>query len=86
MSVSPVFLLLFIYSVGNAWAAFFPKASWVEGTRFERLAPFLRIFNPGPFSLKEVCNFVFSSFVTYMMYLNLLACYCYSCSLYRSRW
>jgi len=58
MSVSPVFLLLFTYSAGNAWATIFPKAGWVEGGRFERLAPFLRIINPGPFSLKEVCNFL----------------------------
>ncbi|KAF8814692.1 OPT superfamily oligopeptide transporter [Phlegmacium glaucopus] len=52
-SVSTVFLLLLIYSVGNAWARFLPKRSWVLGTRLELLAPFLNFINPGPFSIKE---------------------------------
>ncbi|KAK0470542.1 oligopeptide transporter [Armillaria novae-zelandiae] len=53
MSVSTVFLLLVLYSVGEAWAAFLPKRSWVEGTRLQRLAPMLEFINPGPFGLKE---------------------------------
>ncbi|KAF8182044.1 oligopeptide transporter [Pholiota molesta] len=53
MSVSTVFLLLLIYSVGNAWARFFPKRSWVEGTLFHRLGPIFQVINPGPFTLKE---------------------------------
>ncbi|KIM46796.1 hypothetical protein M413DRAFT_440366 [Hebeloma cylindrosporum] len=53
MSVSTVFLLLIIYTVGNGWARFFPQRNWVVGTRFERLAAVLHFINPGPFSLKE---------------------------------
>ncbi|KAG6815817.1 hypothetical protein H0H87_011116, partial [Tephrocybe sp. NHM501043] len=53
MSVSTVFLLLVIYSIGNAWAAFLPRRSWVEGTRFQRLGPVFEFVNPGPFTLKE---------------------------------
>lgn len=54
MSVSTVFLLLLIYSVGVVWAAVIPRASSVEGTRWSGLAPFLHFINPGPFGLKEV--------------------------------
>ncbi|CAA7257463.1 unnamed protein product [Cyclocybe aegerita] len=53
MSVSTVFLLLLTYTVGNAWAKFFPKASWVKDTRLEVLVPIFHFINPGPFSLKE---------------------------------
>ena len=56
MTVSTVFLLLIIYTVGNGWAKFFPQRSWVVGTRFEPLAPVFHFINPGPFSLKEVRN------------------------------
>ena len=56
MTVSTVFLLLLIYTVGQAWAMYFPKASWVEGTRFAALAPILGFLNPGPFQIKEVCS------------------------------
>ena len=56
MTVSTVFLLLLIYTVGQAWAMYFPKASWVEGTRFAGLAPLLNFLNPGPFQIKEVRN------------------------------
>ena len=52
--VSTVFLLLLVYTFGNTWARLFPKATWVEGTRFARLSPIFRVINPGPFSLKEV--------------------------------
>ncbi|KAJ3557724.1 hypothetical protein NM688_g1317 [Phlebia brevispora] len=51
--VSTVFLLLLIYSVGEAWATVVPRASLVEGTRLSWLAPFLHFINPGPFGLKE---------------------------------
>lgn len=53
VSVSTVFLLLLIYSVGLAWAKFIPRRSSVEGTRFERLGPILEFFNPGDFKIKE---------------------------------
>lgn len=58
MSVSSVFLLLLIYSVGTAWAAFLPRRSWTEGTRFEFVGPILHFINPGEFGLKEVCLLV----------------------------
>ena len=54
MGVSTVFLMLLIYTVGNGWALFFPKGSWVVGTRLESLAPVFNFINPGPFSIKEV--------------------------------
>ncbi|KAK7687874.1 hypothetical protein QCA50_009093 [Cerrena zonata] len=53
MSISTVFLLLIIYSFGILWAAVFPRASLVEGTRWSRLGPILKFINPGPFGLKE---------------------------------
>ncbi|KAI0648419.1 oligopeptide transporter [Trametes meyenii] len=53
VSVSTVFLLLLIYSVGLAWSKYLPRAEWVEGTRFARLAPVLHFINPGEFGLKE---------------------------------
>ena len=56
VSVSSVFLLLLIYSIGNAWAAFLPKRSLVKGTRFERLGGVIDFINPGPFRIKEVCG------------------------------
>ena len=54
MSVSTVFLLLIIYTVGIVWAKYVPQASWVEGSRFAGLAPVLRFINPGEFRIKEV--------------------------------
>ena len=54
MSVSTVFLLLIIYTVGIVWAKYLPQASWVEGTRFAGLAPTLHFINPGEFRIKEV--------------------------------
>ena len=54
MSVSTVFLLLIIYTVGIVWAKYLPQASWVEGTRFAGLAPVLHFINPGEFRIKEV--------------------------------
>ena len=49
-----MFLLLVIYSLGVFWSTFFPRRSWVEGTRFEWLGPTLHFINPGTFKLKEV--------------------------------
>jgi hypothetical protein len=55
MTVSTVFLLLLIYSVGNAWAKFLPTREKVVGTRLQFLGPVFAFVNPGPFGLKEVC-------------------------------
>ena len=49
-----MFLLLVIYSLGVFWSAFFPRRSWVEGTRFEWLGSTLHFINPGTLRLKEV--------------------------------
>ncbi len=54
LSVSTVFLLLLIYTVGLAWAKYLPRKEWVEGTRFERLAGAIDFINPGEFRIKEV--------------------------------
>ncbi|KAH9890519.1 oligopeptide transporter [Cubamyces lactineus] len=53
VTVSTVFLLLLIYSVGVAWAKYFPRAEWVKDTRFARLGPVLHFINPGEFRIKE---------------------------------
>lgn len=58
MSVSTVFMLLLIYTVGVAWSTFLPRQSWVEGTRLEALGPVIHFVNPGPFQLKEVGIFL----------------------------
>lgn len=55
MSVSTVFLLLLIYTVGIVWAKYLPRAEWVEGTRFQRFGPIIHFLNPGEFQIKEVC-------------------------------
>ncbi len=52
--VSTVFLLLIIYTLGNAWAKFLPKREWVDGTSLAWLGPTLHFLNPGPFDIKEV--------------------------------
>ncbi|KAF9460047.1 oligopeptide transporter [Collybia nuda] len=52
-TVSSVFILLIIYTVGNAWAKFLPRASWVKGTQLEFLTPVITFINPGEFTLKE---------------------------------
>jgi hypothetical protein len=56
VGVSPVFLLLLVYTFGNLWAILFPRRQWVHGTRFEWLGPVLHFINPGDFKLKEVCT------------------------------
>ncbi|KAM6503339.1 oligopeptide transporter [Amanita muscaria] len=53
MTVSTVFLLLLIFTVGNAWAKLLPRRETVKGTRFENLAPFVHFINPGKFNIKE---------------------------------
>ncbi|EPQ56339.1 oligopeptide transporter [Gloeophyllum trabeum ATCC 11539] len=53
MSVSTVFLLLLIYSIGFAWATFLPRGTFAERIGLPRLAPVLDFINPGPFGLKE---------------------------------
>ncbi|KAH9002451.1 OPT oligopeptide transporter protein-domain-containing protein [Lactarius hatsudake] len=53
VGISTVFLLLLIYLLGKFWSTFFPRHSWVEGTRFEWLGPTLHFINPGQFRLKE---------------------------------
>ncbi|KAI0705191.1 oligopeptide transporter [Cytidiella melzeri] len=53
VGVSTVFLLLLIYTIGNAWAVILPRSSWVSGTRFARLGPVFNFINPGSFGLKE---------------------------------
>ncbi|KAF9242072.1 OPT oligopeptide transporter protein-domain-containing protein [Melanogaster broomeanus] len=53
VSVSTVFLLLLVYSVGVAWAKFIPHRSWVQGTRFEMFGPIIEFVNPGEFGIKE---------------------------------
>ncbi|KAI0306870.1 OPT oligopeptide transporter protein-domain-containing protein [Multifurca ochricompacta] len=51
--ISTVFLLLVIYTFGVLWSAFLPKRTWVQGTRYEWLAPTLHFINPGEFKIKE---------------------------------
>ncbi|KAF8348553.1 OPT oligopeptide transporter protein-domain-containing protein [Amanita rubescens] len=53
MNISSVFLLLFIYSCGIAWAALMPHRENVVGTRFEFLGPAIHFINPGKFTIKE---------------------------------
>ncbi|KAF8610390.1 oligopeptide transporter [Ceratobasidium sp. AG-I] len=52
VSVSGIFLLLLVYTIGNAWALFLPKPARFE-TRAPWLVPIVRFINPGPFGLKE---------------------------------
>ena len=85
MVVSTVFLLLIIWSVGIFWAKYFPKASWVEGTRLAWLAPALDFINPGEFRIKEVSRAIvlwrFHRFLTCNV-----ACYCFISRVYCSCW
>ncbi|KII87915.1 hypothetical protein PLICRDRAFT_176672 [Plicaturopsis crispa FD-325 SS-3] len=53
MTVSTVFLLLLIYTIGVAWATFLPRRSWAEKANLPWLAPVLHFINPGEFKLKE---------------------------------
>jgi hypothetical protein len=70
MIVSPVFLLLIIYTFGNAWAKCLPKRKTVEGTPFEMLGPIFGFINPGAFTLKEVCCIFQTCSYTYFWTFN----------------
>jgi hypothetical protein len=54
VKITGVFLLLIIWVFGVAWAKVFPRAEWVEGTRYASFAPVLHFINPGEFRIKEV--------------------------------
>lgn len=73
MSVSSVFLLLLVYTSGQAWATFLPRKSWVEGTRWERLGPVLHALNPGKFTIKEVCESLCAEVITADLWLSMLS-------------
>ena len=80
MGVSTVFLLLLIYSAGNAWAKVIPRRETVIGTRLEGLAGFFHFLNPGPFGIKEVR----SSTISYKPWsLMSVARHCFSCRINR---
>ncbi|KAF8512057.1 oligopeptide transporter [Gautieria morchelliformis] len=52
--ISAIFLLLFIFTIGQAWARVFPTGDTFDNhPRWAWLAPAARIINPGPFGLKE---------------------------------
>ncbi|CAE6519790.1 unnamed protein product [Rhizoctonia solani] len=52
VSVSGIFLLLLVYTIGNAWAILLPRPEIFQN-RIPWLVPIIRIVNPGPFGLKE---------------------------------
>ncbi|KAJ1310044.1 hypothetical protein OPQ81_006797 [Rhizoctonia solani] len=52
VSVSGIFLLLLVYTIGNAWAILLPRPEQFQD-RIPRLVPIIRAINPGPFGLKE---------------------------------
>ncbi|KIJ51867.1 hypothetical protein M422DRAFT_244244 [Sphaerobolus stellatus SS14] len=54
VTVSPIFLLLLIFSIGKLWARILPRRSTFEGRPLlNRLAPIAEFINPGDFGLKE---------------------------------
>ena len=53
-SVSNVFLLLLIHSVGVAWSKILPWRESVERTAYANFGPVLGFINPGKFRIKEV--------------------------------
>ena len=56
VTISSIFLLLFVYTIGKAWARFLPTGDTFENNpRWAWLASTARFINPGPFGLKEVC-------------------------------
>ncbi|KAL4079665.1 OPT oligopeptide transporter protein-domain-containing protein [Scleroderma citrinum] len=59
LSVSTVFLLLLIHSVGLAWSRVLPRRSSVEGTRYAILGPYLEFINHSEFRIKEICEMVY---------------------------
>jgi hypothetical protein len=54
--ISPIFLQIVIYLIGNAWAAHLPRPSSGVGRRLKILDQLFGFINPGPFTLEEVCN------------------------------
>ncbi|KAF8710272.1 Peptide transporter MTD1, partial [Rhizoctonia solani] len=52
VSVSGIFLLLLVYTIGKAWEMLLPKPEQFE-SRIPWLAPIVRVINPGPYGLKE---------------------------------
>ncbi|KAG9126508.1 hypothetical protein FRC07_003176 [Ceratobasidium sp. 392] len=52
VTVSGIFLLLLVYTIGNAWAILLPRSETFE-SRIPWLVPVIRFINPGPFGLKE---------------------------------
>ncbi|CAE6455014.1 unnamed protein product [Rhizoctonia solani] len=52
VSVSGIFLLLLVYTIGNAWAFVLPRPEQFQN-RIPWLVPIVRMVNPGPFGLKE---------------------------------
>ena len=85
MTVSTVFLLLIIYTVGTAWAKFLPRRETVRGTRFDSLGSVFHLLNPGDFGIKEVSYYYTSSPVRSRCLL-LKACRCVNCRIYRFWW
>ncbi|EGO04039.1 hypothetical protein SERLA73DRAFT_102396 [Serpula lacrymans var. lacrymans S7.3] len=53
LTISPVFLLVLVYSVGLAWAKILPRRSTVQNTRLAWLASTFDFINPGDFKIKE---------------------------------
>ncbi|KAG8768545.1 hypothetical protein FRC12_005500, partial [Ceratobasidium sp. 428] len=53
VTVSGIFLLLLVYTIGNAWAILLPRPVTFESCA-PWLVPVLRFVNPEPFGLKEV--------------------------------
>ena len=54
VSVSSVFLLLLIHSVGVVWSKVLPRRESVERTVYAKFGPVLGFINPGEFRIKEV--------------------------------
>jgi OPT oligopeptide transporter protein len=55
VSISAIFLLLFVFTIGKAWARFLPTGeTFKHHSKLAWLAPIAHFVNPGPFGLKEV--------------------------------
>ncbi|KAF8588166.1 OPT superfamily oligopeptide transporter [Ramaria rubella] len=54
VTISAIFLLLFVFTIGKAWARFLPgKKTFESHPKLAWLAPIAHFINPGPFGLKE---------------------------------
>ncbi|KAF9519299.1 hypothetical protein BS47DRAFT_1324590 [Hydnum rufescens UP504] len=53
VTVSGIFLLLILYTLGNAWALLLPQRHVFEARGWRRLAKVAHFVNPGTFGLKE---------------------------------